>query len=98
MSQLASLSACQIPLRSGLPPAVRGARYARVWPARDRTASASTIVICILILELLACLLRGGTSTVLGDPQTFPLTRPLPRWLPVPPALPDPWDARRRSW
>src|SRR5437870_13199352 len=31
MSQLASLTACQIPLRLGLPSAVRGALYAVVW-------------------------------------------------------------------
>ena len=41
MSQYASVIACQMPLRLGLPSEVRGARYAAVWPAASASDSQS---------------------------------------------------------
>src|ERR1700722_15036251 len=48
MSQLAVLTACHTPFRSGFPSAVREARYLRSWPAEGAAVSASRAPISAL--------------------------------------------------
>src|ERR1700674_2629373 len=86
-SQFAVFRTCQIPFKSGLPSAVRGALYAAVWPAAGRAASerrTPMIIMRMLVFNPELCYRRKERSVKPGVTACHRLSPPRENVLFVP--------------